>query len=175
MKTKRDMRVCAKTKMSKHAFNLIPVRAHFHTDAFFPLRLYFLLFLSLILFSVCLSVSVRWCMALTFMGSCGPSEPLILMPWCWVPPVARETTTTRLGLAQYFRSQIHWAKDTFLVNEHDLIGMQAWLEGYHHTNTNGGDWSLLQGSGGSIQAALSLEQCSDIITSLHLVLEGLNG
>uniref|UniRef100_A0A8C7RWU2 Uncharacterized protein n=1 Tax=Oncorhynchus mykiss TaxID=8022 RepID=A0A8C7RWU2_ONCMY len=76
---------------------------------------------------------------------------------------------------QYFRSQIHWAKDTFLVNEHDLIGMQAWLEGYHHTNTNGGDWSLLQGRGGSIQEALSLEQSSDIITSLHLVLEGLNG
>uniref|UniRef100_A0A8C7HX06 Glycosylphosphatidylinositol anchor attachment 1 n=1 Tax=Oncorhynchus kisutch TaxID=8019 RepID=A0A8C7HX06_ONCKI len=71
--------------------------------------------------------------------------------------------------------QIHWAKDTFLMNEHDLIGMQAWLEGYHHTNTNGGDWSLLQGRGGSIQAALSLEQCIDIITSLHLVLEGLNG
>lgn len=37
-----------------------------------------------------------------------------------------------------FLGQIHWAKDIiFLVNEHDLIGMQAWLEGYHHTNTNG--------------------------------------
>ncbi|CDQ58664.1 unnamed protein product [Oncorhynchus mykiss] len=70
---------------------------------------------------------------------------------------------------QYFRSQIHWAKDTFLVNERDLIGMQAWLEGYHHTNTNGGDWSLLQGRGGSIQEALSLEQSIDIITSLHLI------
>lgn len=34
--------------------------------------------------------------------------------------------------------QIYWAKDIiFLVNEHDLIGMQAWLEGYHHTNTTG--------------------------------------
>lgn len=34
--------------------------------------------------------------------------------------------------------QIFWAKDIiFLVNEHDLIGMQAWLEGYHHTNTTG--------------------------------------
>lgn len=39
----------------------------------------------------------------------------------------------------------------------------------------GGDWSLLQGRGGSIQEALSLEQSIDIITSLHLVLEGLNG
>ncbi|KAK5860054.1 hypothetical protein PBY51_021558 [Eleginops maclovinus] len=81
-----------------------------------------------------------------------------------------------LGLAQYFRNQVFWAKDIiFLVNEHDLIGMQAWLEGYHHTNTTGMDWSPLQGRGGSIQAALSLELSSDVITSLDLVLEGLNG
>lgn len=34
--------------------------------------------------------------------------------------------------------QVYWAKDIiFLVNEHDLIGMQAWLEGYHHTNITG--------------------------------------
>lgn len=34
--------------------------------------------------------------------------------------------------------QVYWAKDIiFLVNDHDLIGMQAWLEGYHHTNTTG--------------------------------------
>lgn len=86
--------------------------------------------------------------------------------------------------------------------------MQAWLEGYHHTNTTGShkhgpetvqtrrtrwdkrtnsqflltflpdpgmDWSPLQGRGGSIQAALSLELSSDVITSMDLVLEGLNG
>uniref|UniRef100_A0A4W5MSZ9 Glycosylphosphatidylinositol anchor attachment 1 n=1 Tax=Hucho hucho TaxID=62062 RepID=A0A4W5MSZ9_9TELE len=81
--------------------------------------------------------------------------------------VLRETTTTRLGLAQYFRSQITWAKDIFLVNEHDLIGMQAWSR---DTTT-----PTPLGRGGSIQAALSLEQSSDIITSLHLVLDGLNG
>uniref|UniRef100_A0A8C8MKL8 Glycosylphosphatidylinositol anchor attachment 1 protein n=1 Tax=Oncorhynchus tshawytscha TaxID=74940 RepID=A0A8C8MKL8_ONCTS len=40
---------------------------------------------------------------------------------------------------------------------------------------SGGDWSPLQGRGGSIQAALSLELSSDVITSLDLVLEGLNG
>lgn len=39
----------------------------------------------------------------------------------------------------------------------------------------GMDWSPLQGRGGSIQAALSLELSSDVITSLDLVLEGLNG
>ncbi len=39
----------------------------------------------------------------------------------------------------------------------------------------GMDWSPLHGRGGSIQAALSLELSSDVITSLDLVLEGLNG
>lgn len=39
----------------------------------------------------------------------------------------------------------------------------------------GMDWSPLQGRAGSIQAALSLELSSDVITSLDLVLEGLNG
>lgn len=39
----------------------------------------------------------------------------------------------------------------------------------------GMDWSPLQGRGGSIQAALSLELSSDVITSLDIVLEGLNG
>jgi len=37
------------------------------------------------------------------------------------------------------------------------------------------DWSPLQGRGGSIQAALCLELSSDVVTSLDLVLEGLNG
>lgn len=39
----------------------------------------------------------------------------------------------------------------------------------------GMDWSPLQGRGGSIQAALSLELSSDVITSLDIILEGLNG
>lgn len=39
----------------------------------------------------------------------------------------------------------------------------------------GMEWSPLQGRGGSIQAALSLELSSDVITSLDIVLEGLNG
>lgn len=39
----------------------------------------------------------------------------------------------------------------------------------------GMDWSPLQGRGGSIQAALSLELSSDVVTSLDVVLEGLNG
>uniref|UniRef100_A0A8C8MLY3 GPI-anchor transamidase component GPAA1 n=1 Tax=Oncorhynchus tshawytscha TaxID=74940 RepID=A0A8C8MLY3_ONCTS len=104
------------------------------------------------------------------------TEALVLSAPCSEGNNNNQAVGLLLGLAQYFRSQIHWAKDIiFLVNEHDLIGMQAWLEGYHHTNTTGGDWSPLQGRGGSIQAALSLELSSDVITSLDLVLEGLNG
>uniref|UniRef100_A0A8D3C895 GPI-anchor transamidase component GPAA1 n=2 Tax=Scophthalmus maximus TaxID=52904 RepID=A0A8D3C895_SCOMX len=104
------------------------------------------------------------------------TEALVLSAPCSPGDENNQAVGLLLGLAQYFRNQIFLAKDViFLVNEHDLIGMQAWLEGYHHTNTTGMDWSPLQGRGGSIQAALSLELSSDIITSLDLVLEGLNG
>ncbi|XP_077374945.1 GPI-anchor transamidase component GPAA1 isoform X2 [Festucalex cinctus] len=81
-----------------------------------------------------------------------------------------------LVLAQYLRNQVYWAKDIiFLVNEHDQIGLQAWLDGYHNTNTTGMDWSPLQGRAGAIQAAVSLELSSDVVTSLDIVVEGLNG
>uniref|UniRef100_A0A3Q1ET15 GPI-anchor transamidase component GPAA1 n=1 Tax=Acanthochromis polyacanthus TaxID=80966 RepID=A0A3Q1ET15_9TELE len=104
------------------------------------------------------------------------TEALVLSAPCTPGDNNNQAVGLLLGLAQYFRNQIYWAKDIiFLVNEHDLIGMQAWLEGYHHTNTTGMDWSPLQGRGGSIQAALSLELSSDVVTSMDLVLEGLNG
>ncbi|KAJ0058710.1 hypothetical protein NL108_000401, partial [Boleophthalmus pectinirostris] len=104
------------------------------------------------------------------------TEALVLSAPCSPGDDNNQAVGLLLGLAQYFRNQIYWAKDIiFLVNEHDLIGMQAWLEGYHHTNTTGMDWSPLQGRGGSIQAALSIELNSDVVTSLDLVLEGLNG
>lgn len=124
-------------------------------------------------FDLCLpfvSVLFRWLRAQTFMAFFGPPELRGLKLWCWVPPVVRETKTTkRWGFSWVWHStsgvsswimtisargmvlqqhllflmcsstdQIFWAKDIiFLVNEHDLIGMQAWLEGYHHTNTTG--------------------------------------
>uniref|UniRef100_A0A3B3Z3U7 GPI-anchor transamidase component GPAA1 n=1 Tax=Poecilia mexicana TaxID=48701 RepID=A0A3B3Z3U7_9TELE len=104
------------------------------------------------------------------------TEALVLSAPCSPGDNNNQAVGLLLGLAHYFRSQVFWAKDIiFLVNEHDLIGMQAWLESYHHTNTTGMDWSPLQGRGGSIQAALSLELSSDVITSLDIILEGLNG
>lgn len=104
------------------------------------------------------------------------TEALVLSARCSEGNNNNQAVGLLLGLAQYFRNQVYWAKDIiFLVNEYDLIGMQAWLEGYHHTNITGMDWTPLQGRGGSIQAALSLELSSDVVTSLDLVLEGLNG
>ncbi|XP_012681715.2 glycosylphosphatidylinositol anchor attachment 1 protein [Clupea harengus] len=104
------------------------------------------------------------------------TEALVLTASCSEGNSNHQAVGLLLGLAQYFRNQVYWAKDIiFLVNEYDLIGMQAWLEGYHHTNITGMDYTPLQGRGGSIQAALSLELNSDVITSLDLVLEGLNG
>lgn len=46
-----------------------------------------------------------------------------------------------------FPGQIYWAKDIiFLVNEHDLIGMEAWLEAYHDVNVTGrGSAGCLEG------------------------------
>ncbi|KAM9789169.1 glycosylphosphatidylinositol anchor attachment 1 protein [Neosynchiropus ocellatus] len=104
------------------------------------------------------------------------TEALVLSAPCSPGEGNNQAVGLLLGLAQYFRSQAFWAKDIiFLVNEHDLIGMQAWLEGYHHTNSTGMKWTPLQGRAGSIQAALCLELSSDVVTSLDVVLEGLNG
>ncbi|KAM6455334.1 glycosylphosphatidylinositol anchor attachment 1 protein isoform 2-T2 [Liasis olivaceus] len=81
-----------------------------------------------------------------------------------------------LALAAHFRGQIYWAKDIiFLANEHDLIGMEAWLEAYHDVNVTGTQSSGTFGRAGAIQAALSLELSSDVITSFDVAVEGLNG
>lgn len=53
--------------------------------------------------------------------------------------------------------------------------MLSWTHNPPCSCPSGMDWTPLQGRGGSIQAALSLELSSDVITSLDLVLEGLNG
>ncbi|NXT17343.1 GPAA1 protein, partial [Syrrhaptes paradoxus] len=72
--------------------------------------------------------------------------------------------------------QIYWAKDiVFLVNEHDLLGMEAWLEAYHDVNLTEIQSSGPLGRAGAIQAAVSLELSSDVVTSLDVAVEGLNG
>jgi len=83
-----------------------------------------------------------------------------------------------LSAAKFFRSQIYWAKDIiFLVTEHEFLGMQAWLEGYHGVSY--GEGVLMAGDlparAGSIQAAVNLELSSEFPTHLNVKIEGLNG
>ncbi|RXM99717.1 Glycosylphosphatidylinositol anchor attachment 1 protein [Acipenser ruthenus] len=107
----------------------------------------------------------------------GPrTESIVLSAPCSEGNNNNQAVGLLLALASYFRSQIYWAKDIiFLVNEHDLIGMEAWLEAYHDVNMTGLTSSPIQGRAGAIQAALSLELSSDVITSMDVALEGLNG
>ncbi|XP_051871553.1 glycosylphosphatidylinositol anchor attachment 1 protein isoform X2 [Pristis pectinata] len=81
-----------------------------------------------------------------------------------------------LALASYFRGQVYWAKDIiFLFNEHDMIGMEAWLEAYHDVNVTAISSSVMQGRAGAIQAAVTVEISSDVVTSFDISVEGLNG
>lgn len=89
------------------------------------------------------------------------------------------------------------------MTEQDLLGTEAWLEAYHDINVTGGcscprpsfritalvsppqaapspaptgmQSSPLQGRAGAIQAAVALELSSDVVTSLDVAVEGLNG
>uniref|UniRef100_A0ABI7VT39 Glycosylphosphatidylinositol anchor attachment 1 n=1 Tax=Felis catus TaxID=9685 RepID=A0ABI7VT39_FELCA len=107
------------------------------------------------------------------------------LPVAWL-----ERTMRSVGLEVYTQSfsrklpfpdetrerYIYWAKDIiFLVTEQDLLGTEAWLEAYHDTNVTGMQSSPLQGRAGAIQAALALELSSDVVTSLDVAVEGLNG
>ncbi|XP_018426658.1 PREDICTED: glycosylphosphatidylinositol anchor attachment 1 protein [Nanorana parkeri] len=104
------------------------------------------------------------------------TESLVLSVPCSEGQNNNQAVGLLLSLASYFRGQIYWAKDIiFLVNEHDLIGMEAWLEGYHDVNVTEIKSSVMMGRAGAIQAALSLEISSEVITSFDVVLEGLNG
>ncbi|RXM29652.1 Glycosylphosphatidylinositol anchor attachment 1 protein [Acipenser ruthenus] len=107
----------------------------------------------------------------------GPrTESIVLSAPCSEGNNNNQAVGLLLAIASYFRSQIYWAKDIiFLVNEHDLIGTEAWLEAYHDVNMTGLRSSPMQGRAGAIQAALSLELSSDVITSMDVALEGLNG
>ncbi|XP_032982160.1 glycosylphosphatidylinositol anchor attachment 1 protein isoform X2 [Rhinolophus ferrumequinum] len=104
------------------------------------------------------------------------TESLVLTVPCGSDSTNSQAVGLLLALAAHFRGQIYWAKDIiFLVTEHDLLGTEAWLEAYHDTNVTGMQSSPLQGRAGAIQAALALELSSDMVTSLDVAVEGLNG
>ncbi|NXW60474.1 GPAA1 protein, partial [Eurystomus gularis] len=104
------------------------------------------------------------------------TEALVLSVPCSDGPHNNQAVGLMLALASYFRGQIYWAKDIiFLVNEHDLLGMEAWLEAYHDVNVTEVQSSGTLGRAGAIQAAISLELSSDVVTSFDVAVEGLNG
>ncbi|XP_049676107.1 glycosylphosphatidylinositol anchor attachment 1 protein isoform X1 [Accipiter gentilis] len=104
------------------------------------------------------------------------TESLVLSVPCSEGPHNNQAVGLMLALASYFRGQIYWAKDIiFLVNEHDLLGMEAWLEAYHDVNITEVQSSGTLGRAGAIQAAISLELSSDVVTSFDVAVEGLNG
>ncbi|XP_028920022.1 glycosylphosphatidylinositol anchor attachment 1 protein [Ornithorhynchus anatinus] len=104
------------------------------------------------------------------------TESLVLTVPCSPGTHNDQAVGLLLALAAYFRGQIYWAKDIiFLVTEHDLLGTEAWLEAYHGVNVTGMQSSALRGRAGAIQAALALELSSDVVTSLDVAVEGLNG
>ncbi|XP_057291790.1 glycosylphosphatidylinositol anchor attachment 1 protein-like [Hydractinia symbiolongicarpus] len=81
-----------------------------------------------------------------------------------------------LTLSRYFRSQTYWAKDIiFLVTDHGLYGMKAWLEAYHHDHSYDIETADTRGHAGSIQAALVLDFSNDFINYFDLLIEGMNG
>uniref|UniRef100_A0A8D2PET9 Glycosylphosphatidylinositol anchor attachment 1 n=1 Tax=Zosterops lateralis melanops TaxID=1220523 RepID=A0A8D2PET9_ZOSLA len=104
------------------------------------------------------------------------TEALLLLVPCSEGSKNNQAVGLLLALASYCRGQIYWAKDLiFLVTEHDLVGTQAWLEAYHDVNLTDISSGGLPGRAGAIQAALALELSTDVVTSMDVAVEGLNG
>ncbi|TRZ09744.1 hypothetical protein HGM15179_017354 [Zosterops borbonicus] len=104
------------------------------------------------------------------------TEALLLLVPCSEGSKNNQAVGLLLALASYCRGQIYWAKDLiFLVTEHDLVGTQAWLEAYHDVNLTDISSGGLPGRAGAIQAALALELSTDVVTSVDVAVEGLNG
>ncbi|XP_052231014.1 glycosylphosphatidylinositol anchor attachment 1 protein-like [Dreissena polymorpha] len=81
-----------------------------------------------------------------------------------------------LGLVRYFIRQPYWSKDIiFLATDREELGMQAWLDGYHHVHSQYIRPDELPARSGQIQAALNLEIPDSNIQFMNIKMEGLNG
>ncbi|KAK3085911.1 hypothetical protein FSP39_010424 [Pinctada imbricata] len=81
-----------------------------------------------------------------------------------------------IALAKFFKKQTYWSKDIiFLITDHEQIGMQAWLDGYHEINAQYIHPSDVMGRGGSIQAAINLEIPDGSVRYFDIKVEGMNG
>jgi len=113
----------------------------------------------------------------------GASTEALVMSAPYRPPESTFTGSNAgiammLSLAASFRKASYWARDIiFLITEHEQLGMEAWLEAYHHTPAGGHiiDFGQLDARGGAIQAALNLELPSSKISHIDIRMEGLNG
>ncbi|KAK3581097.1 hypothetical protein CHS0354_033886 [Potamilus streckersoni] len=109
------------------------------------------------------------------------STEAIVMSTPFRPKSSDLTKTTgsivlMLGLARHFRKQPYWSKDIiFLVTDHEQIGMQAWLNGYHLLEADYIKPGELPGRSGPIQAAINLELPIGFLKSFDLKIQGLNG
>lgn len=79
-----------------------------------------------------------------------------------------------------FSGQKFWAKDIiFLVTDQEQLGMQAWLDAYHGSDSSDTNKILnsgiLEARAGSIQAAINLELQSFDLNYIDVKIEGLNG
>lgn len=82
-----------------------------------------------------------------------------------------------ISLAKYFSSKNYWAKDIiFLVADHEMVGIQAWLNAYHDMDpTDVLNHGSLESISGAIQGAVNLEIHSSKMSRLDIKIEGLNG
>ena len=84
-----------------------------------------------------------------------------------------------VSLAGYFSQQNYWSKDLiFLVYEHDLVGCEAWLNGYYDLDSQADSlikFEQLEDRNGVLQAAINLDITSELTPSLDVRIEGLNG
>ncbi|XP_022665812.1 glycosylphosphatidylinositol anchor attachment 1 protein-like [Varroa destructor] len=83
-----------------------------------------------------------------------------------------------LDLAKHFRRQLYWSKDIiFVITEHELVGLQAWLDAYHLVETSPGVIlpGYLEARSGSIMAAVNLELQDKHIDQIDVKIFGLNG
>ncbi|GAB1606510.1 glycosylphosphatidylinositol anchor attachment 1 protein-like [Argonauta hians] len=82
-----------------------------------------------------------------------------------------------LALTKFFKRHTFWAKDIiFLLTQHEHIGMEAWLDGYHQVQSSKYVFpGTLWGRSGSIQAALNLEIPLNKVAYYNIKMEGLNG
>jgi len=81
-----------------------------------------------------------------------------------------------LSLAKFFHLQTYWAKDiVFLLTEHNVYGMKAWLQGYFEDEQTDVRSERLEGHAGSIQAALTVDLESENVLYFDISIHGMNG